>query len=636
MATVKEKIINQCRMAMLSGIPIVYIKTDSDLMIRDIFLDFDHPLVVPVCSCSGVEPGFGNRPASERVKAGRPTDESKIVNYSFNTEYKYLSREENYTVTLPQLRVFKMPEEKAAKANFCRVLEKYVVLHADKRFPTHNVLQASLVVVYSNEVELSSFLHNYTEIIEADYPDRREIHDTIIDELYQNGIDFEKSNVPPEQIKSLETSFQGFSEAEIRTAIRRISAFVPQLRDSKQIDDILVDLKKQKMRSDLLDYVGISDHGLISGMGEYTDWLTKNKESIKNYGVYRDRIGTPPPKGVLLCGIPGCGKSEAAMYTSYVLELPLLKMDIGSMMDKFQGVSERRMRDALKLAEEMSPCILWIDELEKAFDGSNSEEEAPFKRMFGYMLTWMQMNDKPCFIFATANNIGKLPKEFFRSGRFEELFAVYLPTAEECAGIIVSSLERNLLNQRDDGIQFDGRCLETDFYLEKIVNSLLASKAKPRVVIGADIQKIVNTAMRSFINSDNSLITEKIWIKALESALEDCNVYGDGAENVDSIAVTYCRLLKKSFRPTAYTVLFHPKDYHPENAEKWRKIEENPDGFSEELLEKEKKKSGNAIIPYNNIFNHQYDKMVYELLWKRINHFAPKIEEFEGQDLISR
>lgn len=636
MATVKEKIIDKCRIAMLSGIPIVYIKTDSDLLIEDVLLDYEHPLVVPVCNSSGVEPGFGSRPALERLKAGRQTEKSELVNYSFNKDSVCLSRKENSTLKFPQMRVFKMPEDKAQVRYFLRALEQYVVLCADKSFCSHGFLQASLVVVYSSEVTLSPFLKNHTEIIDVDYPDRQEIHDTIIDELKQNGIEFEKSNIPPEQIKSLEMGFQGLSEIEIRSTIQRICVFVPEFRDTGAIDNILAERKKQKMDSNLLEYIGVCDNSLIGGMGEYTGWLNRNSEAIRNYSVYRDRLGAPPPKGVLLCGIPGCGKSEAAMYTSCVLRLPLLKMDIGSMMDKFQGVSERRMREALKLAEEMSPCILWIDELEKAFDGSNSQDEAPFKRMFGYMLTWMQMNTKPCFIFATANNIGKLPKEFFRSGRFEELFAVYLPTAKECAGIFVTLLKRNLLNQSEDGVRFEEECLNSDFYLNNIVNKILASENRPRVVIGSDIQKTVNTALRSFINSDSAVISGGMWLQALENALDKCNVYGDGAENVDSIAVGYCRMLKKSFRPTAESVLFHPNDYHPGNAEKWVKLERNPDNLSKDLLETQMKKAENSVVPYNNKFIHPYDRVIYDLLWRRINHFAPKIEEIEGNELISR
>ena len=157
--------------------------------------------------------------------------------------------------------------------------------------------------------------------------------------------------------------------------------------------------------------------------------------------------GTPPPKGVLLCGIPGCGKSEAAKFTAQILNLPLLKMDIGSLMDKYQGVSEQRMRDALKMAEAMAPCVLWIDELEKGFSGAGSNgDSSSFKRMFGYLLGWMQDNQKPCFIFATANDIGGLPKEFFRRGRFDGLYAVSPPTAPDCVSVFKSCLERSERN----------------------------------------------------------------------------------------------------------------------------------------------------------------------------------------------
>ena len=152
----------------------------------------------------------------------------------------------------------------------------------------------------------------------------------------------------------------------------------------------------------------------------------------------KETYGLQAPKGILLCGIPGCGKSLAAKLTAQTLDLPLLQMDMGNLMGGIQGQSEENMRKALGFAEAMAPCVLWIDELEKGFSGAKSSgnsDGGTFKRMFGTLLNWMQENMKPCFIFATANDIGGLPKELFRSGRFDELFAVYLPTAQECADI---------------------------------------------------------------------------------------------------------------------------------------------------------------------------------------------------------
>ena len=151
----------------------------------------------------------------------------------------------------------------------------------------------------------------------------------------------------------------------------------------------------------------------------------------------------------VLFGIPcpGCGKSDCARYTARTLGLPLLRMDIGSLMHMYQGESERELREALKLAETMAPCVLWIDEMDKGFSEVGKDGgSGSFMRMFGYLLSWMQDNTTPVFIFATANDIGGLPKEFFRSGRFEARYAVYLPTERECAAIIRACMKRAVKN----------------------------------------------------------------------------------------------------------------------------------------------------------------------------------------------
>ncbi len=645
--TVVDSIIKKCRNAMLGGIPIVYIRTDSDILINKVVFNVKTPLVVPL---QGEGKDFLYRPVSEYINFGNKMLVSQIHNYSINR----FSTESLETIKYPMLWTKRIkhavladqgdPNYYSYIEKLFNDLEKYVKVHEDESFSSYYQLQSSLVILYSSKVHLSPTLQNYTEIIDVNYPDNDEIESIIFNELKKNGTFPEL--IPNTQLKALVTSFQGFSIEEIAITMQKIIAIEPKLINSDVVEKIINDRKRQRMTEGVLEYLGIQT-GSIGGMEEFRHWLELQKEPLKKSGDYRDALGTPPPKGVLLCGIPGCGKSEAAKFSSQELELPLLKMDVGNLMDKYQGESERKMRDALKLAEAMSPCVLWIDELDKGFSGVNSDNDASFKRMFGYMLTWMQENSKPCFIFATANNIGGLPKEFFRSGRFDELFAVYLPTAEECASIFKKSLKRaykstKLYKEGGDKCEFmDKDCFDEKFYLKLVNTMLLRSTDEPRIVIGADIQKIVNVALRFLLEEPYPISSDK-WQEALEKSLKCCNVYGDGSENVDSIAVGYCKMLKKSFKPTssAENILFSFEDYHPENIDKLNELMKKPTGnMDEKKLEihnEEIKKYKNILYKSAKKFDNPYDRAVYSYLFARINKFALSIEQAERENIIKR
>lgn len=159
-------------------------------------------------------------------------------------------------------------------------------------------------------------------------------------------------------------------------------------------------------------------------------------------------FGLNPPKGVLLVGIPGCGKSLTAKCIASAWNMPLLKLDMGKIFGKYVGDSEANIRQALKTAEAIAPCVLWIDEIEKGLSGGGSDGGTT-SRVFGNILTWMQDKTSPVFTFATANNIRNLPPELLRKGRFDEIFFVDLPDFEERKKILeihISKSGRNLKN----------------------------------------------------------------------------------------------------------------------------------------------------------------------------------------------
>ena len=657
--SVLSRVLEQCRKALLGATPIIYIKTDSDVFIQKLVTCETDPLVVLLSS-------GGRKGTDSDLKQMRPIYELKNIqdrqpqfcqNYRnavpqmasggiYRELYAPAPRDySNEKIIGPFLWVYKMPTDETMQGqqdfrNSCDALENYVANHENPGHPQYPVLQSSVVILYSSQVKLSPALQTYTEIVDVDFPDEEEIRQIIKEESAGNLSLIENE----EYLSALCTDFLGFSAEEIIATMQRIMA-VSSLENSGEVEGIINEHKRQKLQGGLLEQCLPS--GDIGGMRSFRDWLESQIEPLKNANSYMRKIGTPPPKGVLLCGIPGCGKSEAAKFTAQTLKLPLLRMDIGSLMDKYQGVSEQKMRDALKMAEAMSPCVLWIDELEKGFSGAGSNgDSSSFKRMFGYMLGWMQDNQKPCFIFATANDIGGLPKEFFRSGRFDALYAVYLPTAEECANIFKACMgkaEKNIAKarhaERKDISIFAEGCA-SDGLLRRVVNeALVRPDGGPRIVVGSDIQKIVNLALRALTGEER--VTEKKWEEALKNVISDpsFSAYGDGGENVDSIAIGYCRMLRKGFIPASDTVLFSKEDYHMENAGQYERLMRMPTASmtEDERREHEQKLREHAILQDKKpCFADRYDEAVYACLIKRINEIALPLEKHEREQMIVR
>ncbi|CAN5627531.1 AAA family ATPase [soil metagenome] len=197
--------------------------------------------------------------------------------------------------------------------------------------------------------------------------------------------------------------------------------------DEQDVNHILA-YKRQTLGGDgLLEYVeapvSLAD---VGGLQQLKAWLKQRQDALSDEAI---KFGIDPPRGVLMLGVQGAGKSLAAKAVATAWQRPLLRMDAGALYDKFIGESERRLRDALRQAERMSPIILWIDEIEKAFASaaSQSSDGGLSKRMFGALLTWMQEHREPVFLIATANDIEALPPELLRKGRFDEIFFVDLP-----------------------------------------------------------------------------------------------------------------------------------------------------------------------------------------------------------------
>jgi ATP-dependent 26S proteasome regulatory subunit len=299
-------------------------------------------------------------------------------------------------------------------------------------------------------------------------------------------------DVPNDVVTGLALAFRGLSKHEIRQLLNRGY----QQDGNIGTDDIqLVLTEKEQIikKSGILEMVPLQEVlDDIGGLAKLKAWLQQKSTVLANLPEAR-AFGVDAPKGIMIVGMPGCGKSMTAKAAAKLFGLPLLRLDVGSLMGKYVGESEGNMRRALKQADAVSPCVLWIDELEKAFVGigSGNAGSEVASRLFGYFLTWMQEKSSPVFVLATANNISALPPELLRKGRFDEIFYVDFPNEAERVAIFDVHLERRKKLSK------------------KIDRKILAAKTDG--FSGADIESVVKEAIEmAFVGGKLQLNTDRL------------------------------------------------------------------------------------------------------------------------------
>ena len=267
--------------------------------------------------------------------------------------------------------------------------------------------------------------------------------------------------------------------------------------DISDVNHILAQKRRLLQSAGLLEYVEAPvDLEEIGGLVRLKNWLNQRRCALSKDAA---EFGITAPKGVLMLGVQGAGKSLAAKAVATAWQMPLMRMDVGALYDKYIGESERRLHDTLKQAEMMAPIVLWIDEIEKAFASaaSRSVDGGLSQRMFGALLTWMQERAGGVFTIATANDIEALPPELLRKGRFDEIFFVDLPTFDARAQIFAIHLRK----RGRDPEQFD----------------LAALAAASDGYSGAEIEQAVIAGLHTAF-ADKQQLTTKPILAALEGS----------------------------------------------------------------------------------------------------------------------
>ncbi|MGH9862641.1 MAG: AAA family ATPase, partial [Candidatus Acidiferrales bacterium] len=272
-------------------------------------------------------------------------------------------------------------------------------------------------------------------------PDETELRQAMMDtfrDLNQNQ-NFAFRLNEAEQTQLLR-NLKGLTLDQARRAISR-AVLDDGVLDARDIAAAMKTKKERIEESGVLEYFEIEkDHPELGGLESLKQWLRRFQAG---FSAQARELGLRPPRGVLLVGVQGCGKSLAAKTIAREWSLPLLRLDPGRLLDKYMGESEKNLRRAFETAEAVAPIVMWIDEIEKAFAGtSSSEADAGLgRRLFGSFLTWLQEKKETVFVAATANDLSTTPPELLRKGRFDEIFFVDLPDAGERRQIFLIHLK---------------------------------------------------------------------------------------------------------------------------------------------------------------------------------------------------
>lgn len=367
----------------------------------------------------------------------------------------------------------------------------------------------TVIIMVSSVVKIPAELEKFITIVDVEYPTEREIASVIRNFAVQN-----ETIVSDDLLEEMSLAFKGLTDFEIRCILQVAVATNGELTR----DDLkFVFTQKQQMikKSGILEMIPLKEKAEdIGGLENLKAWLSRKMKVFKNIGKAGE-FGVDMPKGMLIAGVPGCGKSLTAKVTAQMFEVPLLRLDMGKILGKYVGESESNMRKAITLAEAISPCVLWVDELEKAFAGigSGGEGNEVTMRLFGSFLTWMQEKTSPVFVIATANDITKLPPELLRKGRFDEIFYVGLPNPSERKKIFEIHIAKRRMADLP-GIEIQKLVDKTDGYS------------------GADIEGVVKDGVENTFTDDKPALTTEYILKAIEETHSLKEIMKDSIENL--------------------------------------------------------------------------------------------------------
>jgi ATP-dependent 26S proteasome regulatory subunit len=348
------------------------------------------------------------------------------------------------------------------------------------------------VVITAPEITVPAELATLVEYFDLPLPDRDRLHEIVHETFTRLSKTYTlKLQLDAAGVDAMSANLRGLTEEEAERAISQ--ALVTRYALCPESVTDVLDAKKQLLRhSGMLEFIEASDNmASVGGLENLKHWLQQRR------GAWEDsarEFGLEPPRGMIILGVQGCGKSLCTRAVAGEWKLPLVKFDTSAVYDKYIGETEKRIRKVFQVAEGLAPCVLWIDELEKVFAGSGpdsaSADAGVSSRLLASFLSWMQDRKAPVFVAATCNNVTVLPPELIRKGRFDELFFVDLPNQAERKQIFSIQLAKRKRNA-------------ADFDLEK-------AAAAAKGYSGAEIDAAVQGALYAAYSEKKPLTTQSL------------------------------------------------------------------------------------------------------------------------------
>ena len=376
--------------------------------------------------------------------------------------------------------------------DFHRHMESPVVVRRLRDVGQKFSVNRRTLILTSPSIEMPPELASLVEFLDLPLPDADRLR-ALIHEIYtrMSGTYSLKLQLDAPGVDAMAANLRGLTEEEAERAISQ-SLVARYALAPACITDVLESKKALLKRSEMLEFVDSSDNlSSVGGLENLKTWLGQRRNS---WDQQARQFGLDPPKGVIILGVQGCGKSLCARAVAGEWKLPLVKFDTAAVYDKYIGETEKRIQKVFKVAEGLAPCVLWIDELEKVFAGSGADSASAdagvSSRLLASFLSWMQERKAPVFVAATCNNVTVLPPELIRKGRFDELFFVDLPNAGERKQIFSIQLTKRKRNP-------------AEYDLDRIA-------AAGKGFSGAEIESAVQTALYVAYSRKQELATEDL------------------------------------------------------------------------------------------------------------------------------
>ena len=550
-------------------------------------------------------------------------------------------------IRVPSLLTLYVNDWKQAAAGVRNFVAEYLGVKTSKSYadPAHidAVRQSVCIVVTPVEQPVPPELAPYVRTVRLPKLSDQEIEWIVSDKLAADGISSDA--VDQTLLNQLIVNFRGFSARSIRNAVGEMTARQAidfDSADSRAALAIIRSAKKQMLEASLGLKWESPASAPAAGLEGITDWLRARVEIFRDpEGALRQHIDIP--KGLLVSGVPGSGKSLMAKTAARLLDLPLISLDMGALLGGLVGESEHNMINALAMAEQTAPCVLWIDEIEKAFSGSGassaSSDGGVGRRMFGRFLTWMQEKEAACFVFATSNDISSLPPELFRSERFDRKFFTFMPMAADCARIFASNIAAQNAAYRAELAAMPARIasmqasrlfaqsLESPEVWLRVLNDCCAEHpaecrlvnisdgptprwgwngpARPRhkLLTGADISALIREAKFAVhsvpsLGTESTVYAEGPMLNAVRAIMRSRGFKPYGETNLADIVACFLKLQENEFVAASSDCIIDFDRYDADNA-----LYCHTEGDEDKLIE-------------------PYDRVLYYTIVGAINHYA--------------